>query len=375
MTKLFFACAAAALLCGCATETAESLGERYWRTKSEEDRVAWIAALDREGHDFSKRYKADYGERGIYKFNRETKLACFVITKSIAERLGKDVFDETTPDGPVHFEWTRKDDGTVDYRYSAPTNWEVFVRAFGDRSRRNPIEEANKTSLCTSFPKEGVVSSSVFHHREDWLAGPHAEHPFPTNEIAATLNFTFALRDAFRRLGFDKTGAMDGSVWLATFQSHYPNGHTDFPAHFHIGVSSRDSGQVHHFYVRPQDGRITSDCFQDMSNVIDVWDRAVEFKPGEEFPYFDNRGHVAFRAKILGDGTGIELMTADRVCRVRVASPAPKDFVDVLVPTGESWRTVRHVAVEDDVRTGVMKTPDGEIRYDPATGKLLEEGK
>ena len=369
MMKRMTGIAALLLLAGCATETATSLGERYWRTKSEADRAAWVAALDREGHDFSKRYKADYGERGIYKFNRESKLACFVITKSIAERLGKDTFDETTEDGPVHFEWTRKDDGTVDYSYSAPTNWDVFVKAYGSKGERNPIEAANKTSLSTSFDKEGAVSCSLFHHREEWLAGPHAKHPFPTNEIAAVNNFTLALREAFRRMGFDKPESLDGSVWIGTFQSHFPNGHTDFPAHFHICVNCRDGQQVHHFYVRPEDGRITSDCYQDMSKVIDVWDRAVEFKPGDEFPVFDGHGHVALRVQLLEDGLGLELRSPDRTRRVRLASPTPKDYVDVQVPEGDGWRRTTRVVVTDDSHAGVLRTPEGEIRYDPDTGK------
>ena len=354
---------------GCATENAASLGERYWRTKSEADRAAWMDALDREGHDFSKRYKADYGERGLYKFNRESRLACFVITKKIAETLGKDTFDAETPDGPVHFEWWRKDDGTVDYRESSPTNWEVFVKAYGNRSRRNPIEAANKSSLSTSVASEGVVSCSVFHHREDWLGGPHAEHPFPTNEIVAVDNFNFALLEAMRRLGFNRKDALDGKIWLGTFQSHFPNGHTDFPPHFHLIMTCRDGQQVHHFYVRKSDGRITSDCYQDMSKVIDVWDRAVEFRPGDTFPYFDGRGRVAFRVKMLEGGEGLELWTADETRRVRVQSPVPKDFVDVLLPDGEGWKQVARVSVRDDVKAGVMQTPEGEIRYDPETGK------
>jgi hypothetical protein len=32
----------------------------------------------------------------------------------------------------------------------------------------------------------------------------------------------------------------------------------------------RNSTQVHHFYVDPQNGRLTSDCYQDMSRVMDV---------------------------------------------------------------------------------------------------------
>ena len=353
-------------------ETAAELGERYWRTKSEADRLAWVTALDREGHDFGKRYKPDYGPRGIYKFNRESKLACFVITKKIAETLGKDAFDAETADGPVHFEWTRQADGTLDYRYTAPTNWEVFVNAYGAKPKGNPKPEAN-IGFSTSFPRRGVTSMGVAHHRADWKAGPYADYPFPTNEIKAADNFVFAVREALPLIGFDRPEALDGSVWLGTFDSNFPNGHTDFPPHFHIIPGCRDGQQVHHFYVRREDGRITSDCYQDMSKVIDVWDRAVTFEPGAEFPCYDGKGRVAFRVKMLDDGTGLELMTADRGKRVRVAGERPCDAVNVEVPEGGSWKTVRTITVTDDPYAGVMETPEGTVRYDPASGKLTDD--
>ena len=373
MKGIFLIAAGALLLGGCATESASDLGERYWRTKDEADRVAWIEALDREGHDFSKRYRPDYGERGIYKFNREVRLASFVITKSIAERLGKDSVDLETTDGPVHFEWSRKDDGSVDYRYAAPTNWEVFVRAYGNKGPRNPIEAAN-IQFRTSFPREGAVSLQVMHHREAWKAGPYADVPFPTNEIAAANNFIFALREAFLRLGFCHDGALrDGYIWLAGFDSNFPNGHTDFPAHFHFGVNCRDGNQTHHFYMDPATGRITWNCFQDMSKVIDVWDRAVEFHPGDEFPAFDGRGHVAFRVRMLADGVGLEVMSPDRTRRIRLVSPSPKDYVDVQVPCGGAWHCEKRITVYDDPEAGILRTPLGEVRYDPATGRRMEK--
>ena len=356
---------------GAANAGAAVLGERYWRTKAEADRLAWVTALDREGHDFKKRYVPDYGPRGIYKFNREAKLACFVITKAIAEKLGKDSFDAETAEGPVHFEWARQADGTLEYKYTAPTNWDVFVKAHGAKPQKNPKPEAN-ISFSTSFPRKGVATTGVAHHREDWTAGPYAGYPFPTNEIKAADNFVFAVREALPLLGLDRPEAMEGSVWLGTFDSNFPNGHTDFPPHFHVIPCCRDGKQVHHFYVRREDGRITSDCYQDMSTVIDVWDRAVTLQPGTEFPCYDGKGRVAFRVKMIADGTGLELLSPDRARRVRVAGDRPCDAVKVEVAENGTWRTARTVSVRDDPRAGVMETPDGTVRYDPATGKRLD---
>ena len=353
-------------------ETAAELGARYWRTKSEADRFAWVSALEREGHDFKRRYRPDYGPRGIYKFNRAAKLACFVITKEISEKLGKDVFDAETAEGPVHFEWTRQPDGAVDYRYTAPTNWDVFVQAYRAKKEKNPKPEAN-ISFSTSFPRRGVASLSIAHHRPDWVAGPYANYPFPTNEIRAIDNFAFAVREALPLLGFDKPETFaEGSVWIGTFDSNFPNGHTDFPPHFHIGLSCRDGSQVHHFYIRREDGRITSDCYQDMSNVIDVWDRAVEFLPGGEFPAFDGHGRVAFRVRMLEGGTGLEILLPDGSARMRVSSDCPKDGVEVFEFTDGMWKPVTAISIVDDSHTGVMRVPEGEIRYDPDTGKRKE---
>lgn len=348
-------------------------GERYWRTKCETDRAAWIEALDCEGHDFGKRYTPDYGPRGVYKFNTESRLACFVITKEIAERLGGDAFEGETPDGTVRFEWKRRDDGAIEYSHSSPTNWEVYVKVWrAAEPERNPKPEAN-VRFWTPFPQRVAVAFEIAHHRPDWAAGPYASVPFPTNEIRAVDNFAFALREAFPLLGFERAEAFDGTLWVGSFDSNFPNGHPDFPPHFHLTANCRDGLQVHHYYPRGEDGRLTSDCFQDMSNVIDVWDRAVEFRPGDEFPYYDGHGKVALRVKMLEGGTGLELSTPDGKRRVRVESVRPCEKVLVREWKDEAWVDVRAVDVKDDPFAGVMETPEGVIRYDPASGKRIDD--
>lgn len=380
---------AAALLGGCATmsdsdeievakpadtnrvRTASELGRRYWRTKFEEDRAAWLDALDREGHDFSKRYKSTVSPRGIYKFNRESRLAYFIVNEQIAKTLGQDSLVLTTRDGCVRFDWKRLEDGTVDYHYSAPTNWEVYVSAVGEKPKCNPIKEAN-IHFGTALPNVGQIGLEMAHHREAWKGGMYADVPFPTNEIAAANNFIFGLRDGFKRLGFGEKGSVDGFIYLCTFDSNFPGGHTDFPAHFHISMNCRDGDQLHHFYMDPATGRVTSDCYQDMSNVLNVWDHITTFLPGDEFPAYNGHGRVAYRVKLLDDGQGFELSLPDRSVRCRVASPSPKDYVEVLLPEGDGWKAVSRIKVEDYPDEGVMRTPEGEIRYDPKNGRKSE---
>lgn len=437
--------------------TAAELGERFQRTQSEADRAAWVDALDREGHDFKRRARAKIGERGIYKFNRESKLVYVVLRKT--EKPGDSWDEDVAPDGRIHFEWKRKPNGGIDYSYTAPTNWDVFVSAYpgevtryaakvvkadyrigdpmpevkmpegwrivkgeeysganvreafftfekdgtnqpppmvslnwngvkirsvhgardavvdGETARFVPTARKAPMGFGTGFPRIGAIATSVVHHIPGMQAGPYRDYPFPSNEVAAADNFVFALRDGFRRIGFDKKEAMDGHVWLGTFDSHFPNGHTDFPPHFHIIANARDGQQVSHFYVDRADGRITADHMQDMSRVMDVWDRVFRHAPGDEWPAYDGKGRVAYRVKILPDGTGLQIWTGDRSKTFRVAGKRPCDGVDVLLPDGDSWRSVLHVAVKDDPVNGVMETPDGVVRYDPVTGARKEASR
>ena len=448
---LLFLAAVSAVAAHGATLTARELGERYQRTRAEEDRLAWVTALDAEGWDFKQRARTPIDARGVYKFNRESKVLCVVLRKT--DRPGDSWDEDVSPDGRIHFKWTRKPNGGIDYRYSAPTNWDVFVNAYpgavtrygakvtkarlgkgdpmpevslpegwrvvageefsgvnvreafftferdgtnlpppqvsvnwgmvaiasvqgakdvsvdGATARFTPTARKPPTGFSTSFPGFGPISSSLSHHLEGMQAGPYKDYPFPSNEVKAVANFVFALREGFRRIGFDQKEAFDGRIWLGGFDSNFPNGHTDFPPHFHLIPSARDGTQVHHFYVDPKDGRITSDCYQDMSRVMDVWDRVTTFRPGNTFSAYDGHGRVAFRVKLLPDGTGLEVAVEGSPQRFRVAGTRPCEAVDVLLPHADAWRTVKTVMVRDDPMAGIIDTPEGTIRYAPSTGR------
>ena len=93
-----------------AQTSARELGERYQRTRAEEDRRAWMAALDAEGWDFKQRVRSPIDARGVYKFNRESKVLCVVLRKT--DRPGDSWDEDVPPDGRLHFEWTRKPNGS-----------------------------------------------------------------------------------------------------------------------------------------------------------------------------------------------------------------------------------------------------------------------
>lgn len=427
------------------------LGETYQRTRLPSDRRAWHEALEAEEHDFSHRARTLTDARGIYKLNRESKLACLRLGRT--EKMGASWDEDLGADGKLHVEWTRKPNGAIDYRYSAPTNWDVFVTAYpgavtrwgvkvmkartglddpmpsvtlpegwrivaGEEYSGVNVREAYltfekdglglpppqvslawagvgvravygasnvvvmaegatfvpsarkpPTSFGTGLPKKGAISSSITHHVKGMQAGPHRTVPYPENEIRAVRNFVFAMRDALGRLGFDQDGSMEhGGLWLGGFDSNFPNGHTDFPAHFHICVPCRDGNQVHHFYMRSEDGRITWDCHQDMSNVMDIWDRVFKYFPGDAIPVYDGRGRIAFTAKLLADGTGFEFARPGREGAIRARGTRPCDVVEVQEQDGGEWKTMAAFAIGDDPVKGEMTTPDGVVHYNPDTG-------
>ena len=103
----------------------------------------------------------------------------------------------------------------------------------------------------------------------------------------------------------------------------------------------------------------------------DLWDRVTTFRPGDVFPAFDGQGRVAFRVKLLPDGTGLEVAVEGSPQRFRVAGARPCEAVDVLLPQANAWHAVKTVTVRDDPVAGLMETPEGTIRYDPDRGQRL----
>ena len=95
---LLFLTGFAAMAGHSAAPTARELGERYQRTRAEEDRLAWVTALDAEGWDFKQRARSSIDARGVYKFNRESKVLCVVLRKT--DRPG-DSWDEAMGRGSI----------------------------------------------------------------------------------------------------------------------------------------------------------------------------------------------------------------------------------------------------------------------------------
>ena len=195
----------------------------------------------------------------------------------------------------------------------------------------------------------------------------------PEKEINAGFNLLFALRDGFRMLGFDKVGSLKGGkILLSGFDSHYPNGHADFPAHFHIINDCRDGSQVSHFYMDPTTGRLTQDHFQDMNKPAGCWDRVYVHFPGDKWEMYDGYANAAYAIKMLDDGTGLEVSLPNGQGAFRAAGSMPCECVSLQIRDSDgTWRHVGEYRVEDDPSTGVMTVGDETIRYDPDTSRRI----
>lgn len=108
--------------------SAADLQARFLETRLPSDKQAWYAACEREGIDVTKRVRSAPDERGIVKFNRDSRLVQIVLGKKAAQE--GDWTEDLGEDGVLHVSWTRKANGAVVCSYSAPTNWSVFVNTY-----------------------------------------------------------------------------------------------------------------------------------------------------------------------------------------------------------------------------------------------------
>ena len=70
------------------------------------------------------------------------------------------------------------------------------------------------------------------------------------------------------------------------------------------------------------------------------------------------------------DGTGFGLVHPWRP-HIRVCGKRPCDALNVYEPNGSDWRLVKSITITDDPVNGILSTPEGDIRYDPDTGRRL----
>ncbi len=176
---------------------------------------------------------------------------------------------------------------------------------FEKTERGVSFELASRTAPTCVFTEVpfGAVRLGVFHNREERRAGPYREGVYPEPQIKAQLNFMIGALEVCRELGWTETttpGFVD-HINLYGFETCYPNGHRDFPPHFHImlGWDGWAGAHVAH-YLLDAKGLILKNNQWSLHEDVETF-----YGRGETTPFPDKTGRVIFETTILPDGTGL----------------------------------------------------------------------
>ncbi|MDO4856552.1 MAG: hypothetical protein Q4A17_01235 [Thermoguttaceae bacterium] len=234
------------------------------------------------------------------------------------------------------------------------------------------------THFSGTLPHFGAVEVCVFHNVPGVQAGPYRGLPYPEPQIQAHLNFMFASLEMMREMGFtDSAEAVKGQINIYGFETNFPNGHVDFPPHFHIMVmwnGWRDNRVCH--FILGEDGKILrNDHFVVKNNQRDDKE-SVPMKLGSSIPMEDETGKVRFALRMLEDGSGLEMTVPGQEKQAKIQSDDPIKSVSVYVRENSQaeWKKIDEISVNDDSINGVLTVTHEKKtdvwNYDPNTGAL-----
>ncbi|MGN1273046.1 MAG: hypothetical protein ACI4UF_00530 [Thermoguttaceae bacterium] len=234
------------------------------------------------------------------------------------------------------------------------------------------------THFSGTLPHFGAVEVCVFHNVPGVQAGPYRGLPYPERQIQAHLNFMFASLEMMREMGFtDSAEAVKGQINIYGFETNFPNGHVDFPPHFHIMVmwnGWRDNRVCH--FILGEDGKILrNDHFVVKNNQRDDKE-SVPMKLGSSIPMEDETGKVRFALRMLEDGSGLEMTVPGQEKQAKIQSDDPIKSVSVYVRENSQaeWKKIDEISVNDDSINGVLTVTHEKKtdvwNYDPNTGAL-----
>jgi len=201
-------------------------------------------------------------------------------------------------------------------------------------------------------------------------AGAYAEAPTDLVERRAADNLIFAEREVVRRLGLGAKVKREGlgAIMIMGFDTNYPHGHTDAPAHIHMHMRWPDSAgtQIGHYYL-DRGGLLTK-------NVVGVQGLKrpeVTFGRGEVFTTIDRFGRGVYSLQITQEGW-LRIAAIDgAACLVSPAATGFQSGALVACDVGEPVE----IKVKDDLMAGQLRVWTGLIEevfaYDPDTGVLL----
>ncbi|MBQ9800534.1 MAG: hypothetical protein IJO40_11450, partial [Thermoguttaceae bacterium] len=266
---------------------------------------------------------------------------------------------------------------------------------FEKTERGVSFELASRTAPTCVFTEVpfGAVRLGVFHNREERRAGPYRDGVYPEAEIKAQLNFMIGALEVCRELGWTETttpGFVD-HLNLYGFETCYPNGHRDFPPHFHIMLAWDGWAGAHvAHYLLDAKGLILKNNQWSLHEDVETF-----YGRGETTPFPDKTGRVIFETTILPDGTGLVIrptynsetdkkqdVATRREFLIRAGRESAVESVEVCARPFDSaadapWTVLCEATANDDSVAGKFRASiryaDGSTReiafdYDPARG-------
>ena len=248
-----------------------------------------------------------------------------------------------------------------------------------DGVQLKPVSRTAPTGAFTEI-SFGAVRLGVFHNWEIRRCGPYREGRYPDFEIRAHLNYLLAILEVCRAYGWTDTSEPDfvDHINLYGFETNFPNGHRDFPPHFHVMLAwdGWSAAQVGH-YLLDSKGNIAKNTFWSLHKDLERHDL-----PGVITPYKDKTDRLIFETIVQDDGNGLVLVR-------------PEDNVEYLVRPGKNgaaesaevcrrsksdvddWLLLCEVIANDDAVNGAFtsraKYTNGTVqtvsfKYDPDNG-------
>lgn len=201
-------------------------------------------------------------------------------------------------------------------------------------------------------------------------AGDYATGTFPTVQRQAASNLEFALLEAIRELGLDHyvDDQNLGKLFIMGFDTNYPHGHHDSPAHFHLALwlpNYRGGGSlIPHFYLTSQ-GLIANSLVMPYDWPL----KTAEYKTDEAFTATDMLTRPVYSLTITREGW-LNLSRFDgQQCSLKPLSAGFDSGTEVRCP---SFPPIS-IKVDDDFAHGVIRELINgriaqEFHYDPDTG-------
>ena len=244
------------------------------------------------------------------------------------------------------------------------------------------LKPVNRTAPTGAFTEIsiGAVRLGVFHNWEIRRCGPYREGRYPDVEIRAHLNYLLAILEVCRAYGWTDTSEPDfvDHINLYGFETNFPNGHRDFPPHFHVMLAwdGWSAAQVGHYLLDSQ-GNIAKNTFWSLHKDLERHDL-----PGVVTPYKDKTNRLIFETIVQNDGTGLVLVRPEDEVEylVRPGKNGAAESVEVCrrsKSNNDDWFLLCEVIANDDAANGVFTSCaqyiDGTVqtvsfKYDPDSG-------